>query len=103
MSYIYTEKKKKDVLLCVFSSAVEKSVAGRSPGRSRSPHGREVSKATASITKKSNEVADIVEKLEEANSGKYSPEQLHTWAHLIHMKKHSSYTEPPDKPFRKES
>ena len=81
----------------MFSSILEKS--GPSRERSRSPRSREVPKATASITKKRNEVEDIVEKLEEANSGKYSPEQLHMWAHLIHMKKHSSYNEPPDKPF----
>lgn len=29
---------------------------------------------------------------------KYTLEQLRMWAHLIHMVKHSSIDEPPDKP-----
>ena len=31
----------------------------------------------------------------------YSSEQLRAWAHLIHLKKHASYDDPPKKPFFK--
>lgn len=95
MYELHTEKK--EVLLWVFLSILEKS--GPSRERSRSPRSREVPKATASITKKRNEVEDIVEKLEEPIQESTSPEELHTWAHLIHKKKHSSYRESPDKLF----
>ena len=33
------------------------------------------------------------------HKGKFSAEQLHTWANLIQMKKHASYDDPPDYPF----
>lgn len=45
------------------------------------------------------EVEVIEDKLREKHSEKFSEEQLRSWAHLIHMKKHKSYDEPPDKPF----
>lgn len=46
-----------------------------------------------------SEVKEIVKKLEEQHRGRYSPEQLRAWAHMIQMSKHDSYDEPPDKPF----
>ena len=54
---------------------------------------------------KMSEVQQIVEDLEQCNGDKsvYSPEQLRVWAHMIHMKKHTSYTDPPDKPFFRRS
>ena len=45
------------------------------------------------------EVTAIEDKLQEKHSGMYTDQQLRSWAHLIQMKKHSSYDEPPDKPF----
>lgn len=33
------------------------------------------------------------------HEGKYSPEQLRAWSHLLEMGKHDSYEQPPDKPF----
>ena len=45
------------------------------------------------------EVSSIEEKLKEKHSGRYTDEQLRSWAHLIQMCKHNSYEEPPDKPF----
>ena len=38
-----------------------------------------------------SEVEEIVEELQKKHQSKYSPEQLHAWAHMIQMKKHSSY------------
>ena len=38
-----------------------------------------------------------IEKLKEKHSNdKYTPKQLHCWANLIQMKKHSSYESPPE-------
>ena len=45
------------------------------------------------------EVATIEDKLQERHSGMYNDQQLRSWAHLIQMKKRSSYDDPPDKPF----
>ena len=46
------------------------------------------------------EVDCIVEELEKKHTGeKFSPEQLRAWAHMIQLKKHTSYEVPPDKPF----
>lgn len=41
--------------------------------------------------------------MQERHSGKYNDQQLRSWAHLIQMKKHSSYDDPPDKPFFRSS
>ena len=49
------------------------------------------------------EVATIEDELQEKHPGKYTDQQLRSWAHLIQMKKHSSYDEPPDKPFFRSS
>ena len=47
------------------------------------------------------EVETMEDELQEkhSESGKYTDHQLRSWAHLIQMKKHGSYDEPPDKPF----
>ena len=57
--------------------------------------------------KKMSEVEVIIEDLEEKHvsddHGKYSAEQIRVWAHTLHMKKHDSYTDPPNKPFFRNS
>lgn len=46
----------------------------------------------------------IVDELETRHtSGKFSPEQLRAWAHLIQLKNHVSDDKPPDKPFFRNS
>ena len=86
--------------------------------RSRSPHrsnssgkskgGSSSSKSATGGTKASRyesqmqkiaAVDEIYRRLEEKYRGKYTPEQLRAWAHMIDLKKHSSYDEPPNKPF----
>ena len=72
--------------------------------RSHSPKA-DVSSAKARRTNydshlsKMSEVELIIEDLKEKQGTKYTPEQLQAWAHMIHMKKHTSYDYPPDKPF----
>ena len=49
---------------------------------------------------KMDELKEIIDKIQAKNQGsKYTPEQLHCWANLIHMKKHDAYDNPPNKPF----
>ena len=49
--------------------------------------------------KKLDEVTDISEALKKEHGSSFTPEQLHAWAHLIHIGKHESRTQPPDFPF----
>ena len=52
------------------------------------------------FTDKMTEVESIEAKLREKHAqSTYSEHQLRSWAHLIQMKKHTSYDKPPDKPF----
>ena len=45
------------------------------------------------------ETNETLAKLEEKHGDKYSSEQLHTWANLIQLKRHSSLDTPPDYSF----
>ena len=70
--------------------------------RARSPIAQEaVKKRKTSVvnTQKLLEVEEIVDKLNKKHEGRYTPEQINVWVHLIHMKKVQSFEEPPDKPF----
>ena len=49
--------------------------------------------------KKMDELEVIYETLQDNHQEFDTAEQLRAWAHLIQMKKHQSYDEPPDKPF----
>ena len=44
-------------------------------------------------------VDKIYDQLQEKHMGKFTPEQLRNWAHLVQMGKHGCMEEPPDKPF----
>ncbi len=54
---------------------------------------------------KMTEVEVIVEELEKRHSSSihFTPEQLRVWAHMLHLKKHDSYDQPPNKPFFRQS
>ena len=54
---------------------------------------------------KMTEVELIVEELEKRHSASesFSVEQLRVWAHMLHLKKHDSYDQPPNKPFFRHS
>ena len=43
----------------------------------------------------------IVDDLSERHGDAYTTEQIRAWAHILQMKKHDSYEEPPKKPFFK--
>ena len=44
-------------------------------------------------------IDDVYKCLDEKQRDNYTSEQLDAWAHMIDLKKHSSYDEPPNKPF----
>ena len=44
----------------------------------------------------------IVNELSERHGNTYTVEQTRAWAHMLQMKKHDSYEEPPQKPFFKQ-
>ena len=63
------------------------------------PKTKRVSPAYSAHMKNMQEVDEILEILKQKHEENFTPEQLRTWAHMIQMKKHSSYDAPPDKPF----
>ena len=63
----------------------------------RSKYDKQVDKQVDKL----REVDEIEDKIRSKNEGKYTEEQIRMWAHLIHMKKHTSYDEPPNKRFWK--
>ena len=58
-------------------------------------------KSSSNYLSRLSEVQEIIEDLEEyhCDDNVFTMEQFRVWAHMIHMKKHSSYVDPPDKPF----
>lgn len=95
--YSLHEGKKEILLWCLNYSDRKRAI---SPGGNenetskRSRYDKQLDKIT--------EVEAIEEDLRDKHSGgPYSEEQLRSWAHLIQMKKHSSYDVPPNKPFWK--
>lgn len=54
---------------------------------------------------KMSKVEEIVEDLERRHgeNNVYTTEQIRVWAHMIQLKQHNSYNEPPDKPFFRHS
>lgn len=69
------------------------------PSDEQIPAAKRAGPGYSSHMKKMLQVDDIMGKLKEKHEGKYTPEQLRAWAHLIQMSKHESYEAPPDKPF----
>ena len=88
---------KRDVLLWCFPKA-SVSVQSRKRGRTQSPKPTK-SSPYDSQREKDFEVQEILKKLKGKHETTYSPEQLHTWANLIQMKKHLSLDCPPNYPF----
>ncbi len=89
---------KKEILLWCYIDQGQKRRA-QSPGDAAEVHKR--SRYDKHLDKMT-EVEEVEEKLREKHpDGPYSEEQLRSWAHLIQMKKHSSYDVPPNKPFWK--
>lgn len=81
------------------SDATDSQTVSKSGQRKRSNvHAREDNPPTK-CGKKMKQIEEIVEKLKDMHSGRYSLEQYNCWAHTIDMGKHNSYESPPDLPF----
>ena len=96
LSDMYTvyEGKKEVLLWCCIEQGSKRRA--ESPSDSEAPKRSRYEKQLDKIT----EVEEIEEILRKKHSGgPYSEEQLRSWAHVIQMKKHSSYDTPPNKPF----
>ena len=52
--------------------------------------------------KKLAKVDEIFKELDEKHHGKFTPEQLNSWGHLVQSGKHASLDIPPDMPFLEE-
>ena len=96
---------RKEVMLWFYSS--EKETSKQTKKRSHSPAGsqeqsskrRPPNVGSSNYSSKLDQVESILEELRKKHEGKLSEEKLRAWAHLIEMKKHSSYDEPPNTPF----
>ena len=100
--YKIYEGKKEILLWCIGKrkdgpNAKEKKRALSEPDTSDERPKTKFSKHDEQMVK----VDEIFKKLKTIHSSAYSSEQLHTWAHMINLEKHDSYTDPPDKPFFK--
>ena len=65
-------------------------------------HEEKQNKRARCLTSNSNkidETKDIFQDLINTHNHKYSPEQLHAWAQMVQMNKHSSLEVPPKMPF----
>ena len=55
----------------------------------------------ATIMNKIHEVEGILKELQRKHGALLTVEQFNAWAHMIHIKKHTSYDVPPDLPYFK--
>ena len=95
---------KVEILLWCNASDQASRKRAHSPDVEEESEGRKHAKSSRydKFTDKMTEVEAIETELRELHAdGMYSEHQLRSWAHLIQMKKHSSYDNPPDKPFWK--
>ena len=85
----------KRMISCWCYSEKKSRKRSRSPSNKSSNYEAHSSKKMAAV----ETVYDDLKKKHEGGTKVYTPEQLRAWSHLIEMGKHSSYEEPPDKPF----
>ena len=92
---------KKTITLWFYTNGAKKGK------RSRSPIEVETAKCaknrTLAHSEKAEEVETIFKEMNENHTGTYTEEKLRAWAHLIHMDKHKSYSQPPDMPYFKKA
>ena len=102
LSEMYTRfKTKHDIMLWCFvqkhdSANIGDGQKGRRKRPSQSDNIPQSKRGTCEQTL--NEVEKIVKKLEEKHGTAYSVEKLNVWAHMLHIKKHHSFDEPPNFP-----
>ena len=100
-------KNRRDILLWCHGQSDIKSTSPLQPRKRGSndastSEGKPPSKRTSSsiaCAEKIKDVEDIVKQLEEKHGPKYSVEQFNAWAHMINLKKHTSFDSPPNLPY----
>ena len=92
---MYCEHKTKKILLWCYTSKKKDVRQKNKPCDTK----RSRSSNYDSQLSKAEEVDVICESLKETHGNVYTPEQLRTWAHMLHVGTHDSCEEPPDKPF----
>ena len=98
LTLMYQAHKKKEIILWTYEND---TISSKSPSakRRRTADDTPNSGKAELLAKKMSEVDDIYEALYEKHSSTYTIDQLHAWAHMIHMRKCDSYDSPPNKPF----
>ena len=95
-----TYSSKAEILIwCFLPGKLENGTKKRKNQSDKSDATEKRTKCVAAIADKMNEVKDILAKLQSKHGTKFSVEQYHAWAQLIHIGKQESYDEPPNFPF----
>ena len=98
MYKVYSSKA--EILIwCFLPGKPENSTKKRKNPSANNDPAEKRTKCAAAIQDKMNEVKDILEKLKSKHGKKFSVEQYHAWAQLIHIGKQELYDEPPNYPF----
>lgn len=92
--YSIYRKKKNMLLWCYLAKSKKKFSDNDQPASKRA-------KCLQNNEEKSAEANKVLEDLKKKHGGNYRPEQLHAWAQLVQLKKHTSLEDPPDYPFFK--
>ena len=98
--YVDHRNKTKILLWCYTGISIKKCTPKSTLKRSsKLPTDTRRSSNYDSQLKTADEVNIIFQSLKEEHGGEYTPEQLRTWAHMLHIGTHDSTQDPPDKPF----
>ena len=89
-----TYRGKKDIVLWVYLGTRKRP---HSPDPESSSKGKKTKYDVH--THKMMEVEEIANDLQTHHGNRYTREQYTVWAHMIHLKKHHSRDDAPDKPF----
>ena len=98
--------RKRDFLFWCYTVLVGGDTAPKDAGQKRAAPvetGSLAPKPKSSCQRKIDEVEEIIVDLKDRHGKKVSTEQFTMWAHVIHIRKHSSCDIPPDQPFFRES
>lgn len=96
--YSNNARKPKDIMLWCYLPTEDFSQRKRKKP-SDQPASNKRSKCLQNNETKASEAQEKIEALQQKHANMYTTEQLHAWAQLVQMKKHTSLDDPPDYPF----
>lgn len=97
--YRACQKMKTILLWCYLPDITQKKHALTSKCRPPGSKSSKRAKCVENNGNKADEAKDVLEELRAKHGEKYTAEQLHAWAEMIQIKKHTSYDNPPNYPF----